>query len=415
MRLQITFLTMIIFVINFLTFPQTVETITTSFNASGGVSIDDSGTVYVADFGQFLNQANGTKVYKVYDDGNGTTVEFASGLLGASGNAFDSQGNLFQSNIAGNRLSKITSDGTVTTFATNGIQGPVGVAVADGDTIYVANCGGNSIAKVLPNRTSSVWVTNSLLQCPNGLTIDDDGNLYTCNFNNGNIVKVTPDKQVSVLVTLPGGRCGHLTYFEGYLYVAARCAQKIYRVTLDGDTTLIAGSGERGNDDGPALQASFNHPNGIEAIRDGENVVLYINDATSLSGDCLTVPLNPVVVRKITIPDSVVNVNEREASIPVEYILYQNYPNPFNPTTKIKFTIPFVETYRDASLHATLKVYDILGTEIATLVDEQKSAGTYEVEFKSHSGEVRNTTSGVYFYKLRVEDYIETKKMVLMK
>lgn len=410
MRFQSTFFTILLFVITFSAYPQIVETITSSFNASGGVAIDDSGTVYVADFGQFLNQANGTKVYKVYD-GTGTILEFASGLLGASGNAFDSQGNLFQSNIAGNKLSKITSDGTVTTFATNGIQGPVGVAVADGDTIYVANCGGNSVAKVLPNRTSSVWVTSSLFQCPNGLTIDNDGNLYTCNFGNGNIIKITPDKQVSVLATLPGGRCGHLTFFEGYLYVAARCAQKIYRVTLDGDTTLIAGSGARGNDDGPALQATFNHPNGIEAIRDGENVFLYINDATSLTGNCTTVPLNPVVIRKITIPDSVVSINESEASFPSEFKLYQNYPNPFNPTTKIKFTLPTVETHGDASLQMVkLKIYDILGNEVAILVTEEMPGGEHEVTF-----EASNLPSGIYFYELSTSNVILTKKMILMK
>lgn len=392
-----------------------VETITSPFNASGGVAIDDSGTVYVADFGQFLNLANGTKVYKVYDDGNGTVVEFATGLLGASGNEFDSQGNLFQSNIAGNRLSKITSDGTVTTFATNGIQGPVGVAVADGDTIYVANCGGNSIAKVNPDGSSSVWVSSGFLNCPNGLTIDEDGNLYTCNFANGNIIKITPDKQVSVLATLPGGRCGHLTYFEGNLYVAARCAQKIYKVTLDGDTTLIAGSGARGNDDGTGLQASFNHPNGIEAIRKGNDIILYVNDATSLSGDCITVPLNPVVIRKITISDSVTSVNEDEVSLPDEFQLYQNYPNPFNPSTKIKYTIPDVETRNRVSVQ--LKVYDMLGNEVATLVNDVKTAGEHEVVF-----DASDLSSGVYVYQLKttpsrgqVGEFVTSRQMVLLK
>jgi hypothetical protein len=73
--------------------------------------------------------------------------------------------------------------------------------------------------------------------------------------------------------------------------------------------------------------------------------------------------------------------------------------------------------------HQTLKVYDILGNEIATLVDEYKPAGKYEVEFNSHSGEGRNLTSGVYFYQLQAVDpesssgqaYIETKKMILLK
>ena len=291
-----------------------VQTITSSFNASGGVSIDDTGIVYVADFGQTLSNANGTKIYKVLVDGS--IQLFASGLLGASGNGFDSQGNLFQSNIAGNFVSKITPDGTVSVFATAGISNPVGIAVGAGDTVYVTNCGSSSITKIDPSGNSAVWVSSGLLSCPNGLTIDDSGNVYTCNFNNGNIVKITPTLQVSILATLPGGRCGHLTYFEGNLYVVARCAQKIYKVTLAGDTSLVAGSGLRGNDDGPALLASFNHANGIDGIRDGDNIVLYINDAVSLSGNCTSMPLNPVVVRKITIgPLDINDLADADASI----------------------------------------------------------------------------------------------------
>jgi hypothetical protein len=93
-----------------------------------------------------------------------------------------------------------------------------------------------------------------------------------------------------------------------------------------------------------------------------------------------------------------------------QFSLAQNYPNPFNPITNIEFRIAgfgFV----------TLKVYDILGREIATLVNEEKPAGEYEVEFNavSHSGEVRNLTSGIYFYKLQAGSVIETKKMILLK
>jgi hypothetical protein len=60
-------------------------------------------------------------------------------------------------------------------------------------------------------------------------------------------------------------------------------------------------------------------------------------------------------------------------------------------------------------------VYDVLGIEIATLINEEKPAGEYEVEFNSHSSEVRNLPSGVYFYQLKVGSFVDTKKMVLMK
>jgi hypothetical protein len=93
------------------------------------------------------------------------------------------------------------------------------------------------------------------------------------------------------------------------------------------------------------------------------------------------------------------------------YIFSQNYPNPFNPVTKIKYSIPSV-TLRQAQsdIRVTLKVYDILGREIAVLVNEEKPAGEYEVEFNA-----ANLPSGIYFYQLKAGQYLETRKMVLLK
>jgi hypothetical protein len=95
---------------------------------------------------------------------------------------------------------------------------------------------------------------------------------------------------------------------------------------------------------------------------------------------------------------------------PHNFVLHQNYPNPFNPSTKIKFTIPSVEKGYIPSLQTTLKVYDILGREIATLVNEGKPAGEYEVEFDGTA-----IPSGVYFYQLKAGNFVETKKMILIR
>jgi len=105
------------------------------------------------------------------------------------------------------------------------------------------------------------------------------------------------------------------------------------------------------------------------------------------------------------------NSIEVTVASPNQFVLEQNYPNPFNPTTKIKYEIPSVianEVKQSQSI--TLKVYDILGNEVVTLVNEQKPAGTYNVEFVG-----TGLPSGVYFYQLKAGDYLNTKKMVLLK
>ena len=109
---------------------------------------------------------------------------------------------------------------------------------------------------------------------------------------------------------------------------------------------------------------------------------------------------------------SLTNVEDNYSN-PEGFVLYQNYPNPFNPSTKIKFKIP--SSIKSELSNVSLKVYDLLGNEIATLFNEEKSEGFYEVEFNSHSGEVRNLASGIYIYQLTVGSFSETKKMLLLK
>jgi len=87
----------------------------------------------------------------------------------------------------------------------------------------------------------------------------------------------------------------------------------------------------------------------------------------------------------------------------ISYTLLQNYPNPFNPTTNIQFTV-------GRQQFTTLKVYDVLGKEAATLINEEKSAGEYEVEFNA-----TGLPSGIYFYQLKAEGFIKTNKMVIVK
>ena len=100
------------------------------------------------------------------------------------------------------------------------------------------------------------------------------------------------------------------------------------------------------------------------------------------------------------------NLNETiEIGLPTEFSLNQNYPNPFNPSTSIQYAISNTQ-------FVTLKVYDLLGKEVTTLVNEEKPAGSYNVEFRMQNLEL---SSGIYFYQLSAGDYVETKKMLLLK
>ncbi|MEJ2105223.1 MAG: T9SS type A sorting domain-containing protein [Ignavibacteriaceae bacterium] len=106
--------------------------------------------------------------------------------------------------------------------------------------------------------------------------------------------------------------------------------------------------------------------------------------------------------------------NEIEVEVditPKEFVLYQNYPNPFNPSTVIRFEIPGQSALggRNDNVLVTLKVYDVLGNEVVTLVNEEKQPGAYEVEFDASS-----LSSGIYLYKLQAGKFIQPKKMILV-
>ena len=100
--------------------------------------------------------------------------------------------------------------------------------------------------------------------------------------------------------------------------------------------------------------------------------------------------------------DLVTNIEE-ETSICHDFYLSQNYPNPFNPMTNIQFEIPDLEK-------VTLKIYDILGREISTLINEEKKTGIYRIKFDG-----TDLPSGIYFYQLKAGMFTQTKKMILLK
>ena len=130
----------------------------------------------------------------------------------------------------------------------------------------------------------------------------------------------------------------------------------------------------------------------------------YLNSVTKLKENTITADTTFLGLVKSGIVQ-VVNVRtENEKSLPLDkFNLFQNYPNPFNPATNIAFLI-------SNSSFVTLKVYDIIGNEVATLMNEEKTAGEYEVHF-----DASKLASGIYFYQLKAGSFVQTKKMILLK
>jgi len=279
----------------------TVETLGGELDGgTGGMEVDAKGFVYSSDFGSKLGSGGkgGDKVFKI-DPQTGKAEVFVTGLRGASGSAIGPDGDFFQSNVGGNFITRIKPDGTSSVFLTEDLRSPVGIAIDEEGMLFVANCGSGAIVAVSPEGESSVFVSDPLLSCPNGIVLDEEHNLYVACFNNGDVIKISWSGEVTKLATLPGNNNGHLVYRNEYLYVVARGAHQIYKVSLEGEVELFAGTGKRGHEDGPALEATFSFPNDLAFSPDGKT--LYVNENGSLTEP--HTELAPTVVRAIRFSD----------------------------------------------------------------------------------------------------------------
>src|SRR3972149_409666 len=102
------------------------------------------------------------------------------------------------------------------------------------------------------------------------------------------------------------------------------------------------------------------------------------------------------------------------AAVPLRFTLAQNYPNPFNPTTTIPFKVGSLKFGVGRPLPTSLKIYNILGQLVRTLVDEEKAPGNYKVVWDGKDNSGKEVSSGIYFYQLKTKDFTSSKKMVLL-
>ncbi len=252
-----------------------VETLVPDFAASDGLFVAPDGTIIASDFGAFDNDLQiglGTNVFSVTPEG--TVSEKATGFVAPMGGGMDSQGNFYFTHENGGdgvdgKVIRVTPDGSTSVLAT--LPGwPSGIAVDDDDNLYIANFAGPLLHKIASDGTVSVVAQdNRLLGCV-GIDIDKTGNIITANFYDGSIYRVDSSSgDISLIVQIPDlvefFAIGYITLFEGAIYATGIGDNKIFKVTMDGQISTLAGTGANSSSDGLVAEATFSNPNGIAA------------------------------------------------------------------------------------------------------------------------------------------------------
>jgi len=274
-------------------------------------------------------------------------------------------------------------DGTIIKTIPTTIEKPYGLTF-DGNYLWIAG-NQNQIIQQIDTSDGSVIKTistpgYSLESYPYGLAWDGN-NLWhndtkdpSINVPGDSTFYIDTDGNILAAYDAHGGYPTGLAFDGQFLWSSDNEFAEIHKIRIS-DFTIVETISAPGGD----------YPNGL--TWDGQYLWVANNDTDSLYQ--LDVSGGTAI--------------ENEDQLPLKFSLSQNYPNPFNPTTKIKFTIP-------QTGFTSLKVYDVLGNEVTTLVNEEKPAGEYEVEFDANT-----LTSSVYFYRLRAGEFIQTKKMILIK
>jgi type IX secretion system substrate protein len=214
-----------------------------------------------------------------------------------------------------------------------------------------------------------------------------------------------PDNAVSAYYLMRGlDGCGNpfrnwvTGAYTSYLYSGDACHRTGWYDSISGNKSYKQNSGPFHMNSGDTQILVISQM----VTREGGNNFQNVCSLQSLSDSALKYYYNDF--RSCT----PIGINPISTEVPDRFMLYQNYPNPFNPSTKIRFSIPPAGNGNDRSVKVI--IYDVLGREISTLVNEELSPGIYEIEW-----DAENYASGIYYYKLTAENYSDFKKMVVVK
>ena len=369
----------------------TVTTVSPEIKGSGGLSLDGNGNLIIADFGDFLSvpdpdgQPNDIHIM---DLSTNIITNYSTGFEGASGNDFDSNGVLFQSDIRDSGIYKIV--GGVRTFVTNnGIVAPVGIAFDSNDNFFVCNCGNNTIRKVTPGGVSTAFASGAIFQCPNGITVDEDDNLYVSNFSNGSVIKITPAGVATVILSTPAGSTGgpsngHLEYHQPTrtLFIASHGSNTIYAARLDKPCRFnhYCREWRQRKCRWGWNCGQFSRPNGVTISDDGDTI--YVNSAVPVT-NVPNGPLNPQLIRMITGVQSVLGIHDETKNENTAFI----YPNPVSDLLTIEANL------NNHTEGISVEFFDIHGRLLKS-VEDLKSDG-FKLKVQVSMIEFQ---SGTYFY-----------------
>ncbi|MFH1195662.1 MAG: T9SS type A sorting domain-containing protein [bacterium] len=354
------------------------------------------------------------------------SIQFAQNLLnGPEAVVKDPfNGDYMVVNATDGKVIRVAQDWTQSEFIT-GLNTPIGAVVVD-STLFVTNNSPNMIKGF--NLFTGEKTFEITLPAVTLANLTFDGNLYLYVVDqSGKVFKVN-SKTGAFNVFVSSGLTNSL---QGIVYDAANNRliavafpnnSSIYSISiLDStvsvmQTTTIGKFTSAAIDSSGNIYASSGRTNSVYKFDATFSIppIVISNGHNSPTGICLDYQNSRLIISNYgsniidTIPISLTNVDETETLAPAVFELSQNYPNPFNPSTVISFKLSVKSMIQ-------LKIYDLLGREVATLVNEEKPAGTHSLKFSAGDGDNSSITSGIYFYKITSGSFTQTKKMVLLR